>query len=463
MTLLKTLGFGLTGKFSNYSDLQPRFIAFAVFSFISIGAFTFDAWISYSVFAEYLSYVGAAGHIPGLVLSVAFALAATVSVGVVAFAFVTARCEDTTGGLSDSLKFAGYIAAFLYLTFAAVSILANIQGAKQAAERHADNKIQVDDSPIRATTTEWTSEKQRIQTQYDNELANLNARIDAINDGTSTEKAYDKSGKRGAVLWEGNKTPYGYALLEDLRAKVSDKEAARTTALESVDEVYQKRLQTEQQAFDRASSKHSEKKEKSLTAMRMIVFLIYPIALLISIFNAHFLIDVKEIYHEIDSGRKLGKITNLFQTRLRTTAKKSDTIGFKLPHQHEQAYQDYEINIPMDFEQWQTDVMDEMKRLNEQLKAVQHVQPEPSKDREILHKKSKVILSKDTPYNLGKKYNLNGHEKRQLNKVNRSYMKLYTKLGKRPSYTAMANDCGLDRRTVKKYVLMIEEANAQDS
>jgi hypothetical protein len=81
--IIKILGTGCTGGFSSYPDLSARFTAWLVFTLISLGAFTFDAWISYSVFAEYLEYIGSTGNVAGLILSTSFALAATVSVRVI--------------------------------------------------------------------------------------------------------------------------------------------------------------------------------------------------------------------------------------------------------------------------------------------------------------------------------------------------------------------------------------------
>lgn len=290
--LLKILGLGCTGGFSDSPDLQARFAAWIVFTCISIGGFVFDAWISESVFGDYLAYVGGSGRWPGIILSVCFAMAATSAVNVVAYAFVSYRRKSMLQeSISDSLRFAGYVAGFLYLTFALVSLLANIQGADNAAERSAQAAAPVDDSQITAVTKKWTAEKEKAEARYDGELAKLNARIDAIEDGTSTEKAYDKNGKRGAVLWQGNKTPYGYALLEELNAAVTAKQAERTEALAALDDTYQKRLDAEQAAFNRTEAKYTDKKERSSTAIRMIVFLIYPIALLIAIFNAHFLYE----------------------------------------------------------------------------------------------------------------------------------------------------------------------------
>lgn len=69
------------------------------------------------------------------------------------------------------------------------------------------------------------------------------------------------------------------------------------------------------------------------------------------------------------------------------------------------------------------------------------------------------LTKRPTPYNKGKVYSMERHQKKQLNKVNKAYTRLYKKEGKRPTYTALADATGLDRRTVKKYVSLIETNN----
>jgi hypothetical protein len=105
-----------------------------------------------------------------------------------------------------------------------------------------------------------------------------------------------------------------------------------------------------------------------------------------------------------------------------------------------------------DPDQFKADILHEIK----DILSRQDAQPQPAINRESLHTDSKVILHNSTPYNLGKKYNLSAHQKKQLNKVNKAYTRLYKKEGKRPTYTALADATGLDRRTAKKYVLLIE-------
>lgn len=454
--IIKLIGLGLTGGFSKYPDLNARFTAWIVFTFISLGAFAFDAWISYSVFAEYLEYIGSTGNVAGLILSTSFALAATVSVSVIAYAFVSYRRSIGTGEkLSDSLRFAGYLASFLYLIFMSVSILANIQGATQAAERSAQAAAPLDDSRLTATTNEWTKEKQATAARYDTELRDLKSRIAAIENGTSKEQGRI-NGKRGNVTWKGNLTAYGRALLADIRAQITAKEAERAEQLQALDNTYQARLNTESASFDRIAGKHSERKERATTAIRLIVFLIYPIALLIAIFNAHFLLDASIVINtpvEAQSASTTGKKTTFSTATLATNT--SPQIGFKLPYMDRKGPTQNDTFEGFDPAQFKADILHEIK----DILSRQDAQPHPAKVRESLHTDSKVILHNATPYNLGKKYNLSAHQKKQLNKVNKAYTRLYKKEGKRPTYTAIADATGLDRRTVKKYVSLIETNN----
>lgn len=291
--LLKITATGCTGGFSSHPDLQARFMAWLVFSLLSFGAFAFDAWISYSVFADYLAYIGTSGHWPGLILSTGFALAATVSVSVVAYAFVTYRrslADLAAGSLSDSLRFAGYIAAGLYLAFACISLLANVQGAQRAAELHATATAPADDTPLTKTAREWTAQKEATAARYTAELAGLAARIAAVENGSTKEQGR-YNGRRGNAYWQGKLTPYGRALLADLRDQVQTKERERAEALAALDATYKTRLDTEKAQYSRRAGRQEEKKARATSAIRLIVFLIYPIALMIAVFNAHFLID----------------------------------------------------------------------------------------------------------------------------------------------------------------------------
>jgi hypothetical protein len=360
--IIKILGTGCTGGFSSYPDLSARFTAWLVFTLISLGAFTFDAWISYSVFAEYLEYIGSTGNVAGLILSTSFALAATVSVSVIAYAFVSYRRSIGTGEkLSDSLRFAGYLAGFLYLTFAAVSVLANIQGATQAAERSAQAAAPLDDSRLTATTNEWTKEKQATAARYDTELRDLKSRIAAIENGTSKEQGRI-NGKRGNVTWQGNLTTYGRALLAELRQSIQAKEAERAEQLQALDNTYQTRLSTESASFDRIAGKHSERKERATTAIRLIVFLIYPIALLIAIFNAHFLLDASFVINapgEAQASIKQRKRTpNLTGTLATNTG---NQIGFKLPYMERKGATQNDTFEGFDPAQFKADILHEIK------------------------------------------------------------------------------------------------------
>jgi len=331
--IIKILGTGCTGGFSSHPDLNARFTAWIVFTLISLGAFVFDSFISFSIFSNYLSFIGGGGDVPGLILSISFAAAAVVSVNVIAYAFVSYRRSiGTKESLSDSLRFAGYLASFLYLIFMSVSILANIQGATQAAERSAQAAAPLDDSRLSATAQEWTKEKQATAARYDKELRDLKSRIAAIENGTSKEQGRI-NGKRGNVTWQGNLTTYGRALLAELRQSIQAKEAERAEQLQALDNTYQTRLNTESASFARVESKYNGKKERATTAIRLIVFLIYPIALLISLFNAHFLLDASLIISHSEEAQSASTTGMQSKFRPSTLATNSgNQIGFKLPY-----------------------------------------------------------------------------------------------------------------------------------
>ena len=333
--LLKICATGMTGGFSSQPDLSARFTAWLVFTLFSFAAFGFDAAISAGVFQSHLSFLfgNEESSLPGILLSVFFALAATVSVSVIAYAFVSYRRAIGTGEkLTDSLRFAGYLAAFLYVTFAAVSVLANIQGANQAAERSAAAVAPLDDSRMITTTAEWTQEKQATAARYDTELSELKSRIAAIESGTSKEQGRI-NGKRGNVTWQGNLTTYGRALLAELRQSIQAKEAERAEQLQALDNTYQTRLNTESASFARVESKYTDKKERATTAIRLIVFLIYPIALLIAIFNAHFLLDASLIISHSEEAQSASTTGMQSKFRPSTLATNSgNQIGFKLPY-----------------------------------------------------------------------------------------------------------------------------------
>lgn len=451
MKVLKILATGLTGGFSKSPDLQARFIAWLVFTIVLLGAFTFDSWISYSVFADYLSDIGSAGEIPGLILSISFAAAATAAVGVISYAFVSYR--KSAGGegpdLSDSLRFAGYVAGLLYIFFAGISILANIQGANQAAERNADSHVVVDDSPIMATTSQWTAEKQATAARYDTELSELKARIAAIEDGTSKEQGYF-NGQRGNAIWKGERTPYGRALLADLRGQITSKEAERRTTLASLDATYQTRLDTERESYSRKSTKHQDKKENAQIAIRFIVFLIYPIGLGISIFNAHFVYDVQE---HLGKGRGKSLVV-----------KQGQSIGFPVGAMAKKA----DENGSYDIEKIKAELRAELlPKLRAELRAdtlnntgkIESIETHQSSQKEpqiSSQSPARFILSNKTPYNLGKQYNLSKHEKKQVAKVNKIYIAEMEKTGSAPSTNYVASQADMAWATAKKYLDMIQ-------
>jgi len=451
MKAFKIIATGITGGFAKSPDLEARFWAWFVFTLLLIGAFTFDSWISFSVFADYLSYIGSAGDVPGLILSVSFAMAATVSVGVIAYAFVAYRKSiNSPEQLSDSLRFAGYIAAGLYLCFAGISILANIQGAQQAAERHADSQIIVDDAPLVSTTAEWTAEKEKTTLKYDNEIAKLEARLAAAENGTTTEQGR-YNGKRGNAYWKGKKTPYGRALIADLLQKKEQKEADRELAIAALDATYQTRLNTQTASFNRKSKKHAHKKEKATTAIRLIVFLIYPIGLGISIFNAHFLYDV-----QLFLGRKVNKPSHSSQNHsVGFGALPKTAIGF---HQQRGENPNDLSKITAEMraeirEELRAEMEKEMR--GETLKNTGKI--ESFERPEASHSSSTIYLSNNTPYNLGKKYDMSKAEKRQLTKVTKARKKIIEETGKEPSANAIAKATDMSWATAKKYLEMIRK------
>lgn len=450
MKALKIIGTGLTGGFSKSPDLQARFWAWVVFTLLLIGAFSFDSWISYSVFSEYLAYIGSAGDIPGLILSVAFAMAATVSVGVIAYAFVSYRKSISTfNELSDSLRFAGYIAAGLYFCFAGISILANIQGAQQAAERHAAAQVIVNDNQITSVASEWTASKEATRQQYDQELAALEKRIEAIEEGVSTEQGVFQ-GQRGNAIWKGKRTPYGRALMAELRSKYDQKYEAREQALKAVDATYQLRLDTEKEAFHRKKSKFNHKKEKATTAIRLIVFLIYPIGLGISLFNAHFLYDVQEFLQKGAADQNQNPKYSIGFGPLPQTA-----IGFN---------QKKEENESMDISKIKAQVRTQIEReLRDEIENEMRAKTlkktgniESFEKKEPSHSSSTIYLSNDTPYNLGKKYDMSYSEKKQLNKIVKARNKLIKAFGKEPSINAIAKETDVSWATANKYIEMIK-------
>lgn len=362
--IIKLIGTGLTGGFSQYPDLNARFMAWLVFTLFSFAAFGFDAAISAGVFQSYLAFLfgNEESSLPGILLSVFFALAATVSVSVIAYAFVSYRRSIGTGEkLSDSLRFAGYLASFLYLIFMSVSILANIQGATQAAERSAQAAAPLDDSRLTATTNEWTKEKQATAARYDKELRDLKSRIAAIENGTSKEQGTLK-GIRGNVTWKGNLTAYGRALLAELRQSIQAKESERAASLTALDNTYQTRLNTEKESFSRMTGKHTERKERATTAIRLIVFLIYPIALLIAIFNAHFLYDASLIINQRRGGEASTPTAQKQPFKPAPLATNTaPQIGFKVPYmEREQVHEKRTLN-DFDPAQFKADILHEIK------------------------------------------------------------------------------------------------------
>lgn len=450
MKVLKILAIGLSGGFSKSPDLQARFVAWIVFTLVLLGAFTFDAWISFSVFADYLSYVGSAGDIPGLILSIVFAAAATVSVGVIAYAFVSYRKSIGKEGveISDSLRFAGYVAGMLYVFFAGISILANIQGANQAAERHAAAAVPVSDTPLLSTTSEWTSEKKAITARYDTELTEIKQRIASIEAGTSVEQGR-VGGTRGNVNYQGKLTKYGRALLADLRSQISEKEVERASMIASLDNTYQTRLSTEEAAYTRQASKQEEKRGRATTAIRFIVFLIYPIGLGISIFNAHFVYDVQDFLAD--------------RIITKTTKVKQEQIGFAVGPVAKKT----PVNPAIDVDKLKAELRAEMlpileAELRDKLRGetlnntgkIESFTSQPASQKNDQNT-SKIYLSDTTPYNLGKTYDLSKHEKRQLTKVNRVYMRTINETGNPPSANFIAKETGLAWGTAKKYLDML--------
>lgn len=70
-------------------------------------------------------------------------------------------------------------------------------------------------------------------------------------------------------------------------------------------------------------------------------------------------------------------------------------------------------------------------------------------------------LNPETPYNLGKKYDLTRSQKQKVNKVRKVYLAYVKSEGQRPTLTELAKRSGMHRQTVKKYVQMMQKDGQQ--